>query len=307
LIAARPPLATTGQATDVATSSAKLHATVDAEGSPTDYYFEYGPTASYGSKAPIPAKRLGSGLGGVAVSEVLSDLLQGATYHYRVVATSPEGATNGEDQTFVTQSSGTAKKLTTMPVTEPFDGSTESLANFNTKWSTLGWASGASPKGEDTTSGWRPVNAYPTLNGAYYNPTLTDSGSGVAAVATMATNPGITERHFSLWLDMPTPGSTRAGYELRFKNTATNTYEVKLCKWISGTETVLASKSGVSFVNGNTFAIVDQGSAVSAWTDTGSGFGELLSTTDSAFSSGNAGLSGAGNIARLTKFKAGAL
>ena len=123
----------------------------------------------------------------------------------------------------------------------------------------------------------------------------------------MATNPSSAERYFSLWLDMQTPSSTRAGYELRFTDTATNTYEVKLSKWVSGTQTVLASKSGYSFSNGNSLALVDQGGTVSAWTNTGSGFGQLLSATDSTFSGGYAGVEGSGNITRLTNFKLGSL
>jgi hypothetical protein len=130
---------------------------------------------------------------------------------------------------------------------------------------------------------------------------------GIAAVATMAVNPGNVERYFSLWLDMPTPSSTRAGYELTFTDTATNTYEVKLSKWVSGTQTTLASKSGYSFSNGNSFAVVDQGGTVSAWTKTGSEYTQLLSASDSTFSGGNAGVEGSGNNTRLTNFKVGAL
>ncbi len=194
-----------------------------------------------------------------------------------------------------------------MPVTEPFNGSTESLANFSSKWSTLGWAGGSTPKGSDTSTGWRPVDAFSAVNGAYYSPTITDTGAGTAAVVTMSTNPGGTERYFSLWLDLGTPSGTRFGYELRFTNTATNTYEVKLSKWVSGIQTVLAIKSSYSFANGNSFALVDQGGAVSAWSKTGSEYTQLLSASDSTFSSGNASVEGSGNFTRLTNFKVGSL
>jgi hypothetical protein len=80
-----------------------------------------------------------------------------------------------------------------------------------------------------------------------------------------------------------------------------------LAKWQGGTETVLASKSGYAFANGNSFALLDQGGTVSAWTNTGSGFSQLLSASDASFSGGNAGIQGAGNITRLTNFKVGAL
>jgi len=306
-VAARPPMVSTGTASTIVANGAKLEGPVNPEGSPTSYYFEYGTTASYGSKQPVSGGSILEGFNTAVVSETLSGLTPNTVYHYRLKATSPEGTTDGIDKTFVTPSVGTATQLANMLITEPFNGSSESLANFSSKWSALGWAAGTTPKGENTTSGWRPLSAYSTINGAYYNSSFTDTGPGIAAAATMATNPGVAERYFSLWLDMQSPGGTRAGYELRFTNTASNTYEVKLSKWMSGTETVLSSKSGYLFTNGNSFAIVDVGGTVSAWTDTGSGFGQLLSAGDSTFSSGNAGLHGAGNFTRLTKFKAGGL
>ncbi|HET6570183.1 MAG TPA: RICIN domain-containing protein [Solirubrobacterales bacterium] len=204
--------------------------------------------------------------------------------------------------------SSTPEQLTNLAVAEPFDGSNASLERFETGWSTLGWAGGNTPKGSDTSEGWRAVDAYAfALNGAYYDPSLADTGAGVAAAATMAANPGITERYFSLWLDMPSPGGAKAGYELRFTETASNTYEVELSKWQSGSQTVLATKPSYSFENGDSFAIVDRGATVSAWTDTGSGFESLLSAEDSDFAEGTAGVEAKGNITRLTDFKAGAL
>ena len=52
---------------------------------------------------------------------------------------------------------------------------------------------------------------------------------------------------------------------------------------------------------------VDQGSTVSAWTNTGSGFSQLLSASDSAFSGGKSAVEGSGNITRLKNFKVGSL
>lgn len=194
-----------------------------------------------------------------------------------------------------------------MPVAESFDGSAASLSNFNTNWSTLGWASGNSPKGQDTATGWRPVDAYPAVNGAFYGKNLIDTGTGVAVVATMAAGPSLEERHFSLWLDAPTPSTSRAGYELKFTYNPSGTYTVALTRWQAGSESVLTSKSGYAFANGNSLALVDQGKAVSAWTNTGSGFSQILTATDATFAEGKAALQGAGNFTRLSKFKAGPL
>jgi hypothetical protein len=197
------------------------------------------------------------------------------------------------------------EELSGMAVTEPFDGGTTSKANYSANWSKLGWAP---EKGNDETTGWRPVGVFPAVNGAFLNSTITEAGSGTGVVATMAVNPGNSERYFSAWLDASGSAGTREGYELRFTDVSSNTYNVTLSKWKAGVQTVLASKSSYSFVNGNSFALLDQGGTISAWTKTGSEFTQLLAVTNEfTFTSGNAGIEGAGNITRLTNFKAGTL
>ncbi len=288
-------------------TQATLKGTLYPEGLPTTYYFECGKTTAYGTKVPTSAKSAGSGTSSVAVSEAFAGLEPATTYHCRLLAENESGASWSEDQAFETKALNAAGPLAGMALTEPFDGSSQSLANFSANWSALGWAAGGTPKGSDTTTGWRSAIAYPTVNGAYYGTTVSDAGWGTAAAATLAANPGVTERHFSLWLDMPTPSTAMAGYELRFTNTAANTYKVTLSKWVGGTQTELASKSSYTFSNGNSLALVDLGGAVSAWTNTGSGFSQLLSAADSSFAEGKAGLQGAGSNTRLTNFKAGVL
>jgi hypothetical protein len=93
----------------------------------------------------------------------------------------------------------------------------------------------------------------------------------------MARSPGYEGRYFSLWLDYKAiAGGKKSGYELRFTDhVATHSYEVTLSKWQSGEETKLASKSSYAFEAGDSFALVDEGNTVSAWTDTGSGVEEL--------------------------------
>ncbi|HTG50046.1 MAG TPA: hypothetical protein VL915_06090, partial [Gemmatimonadales bacterium] len=74
-----------------------------------------------------------------------------------------------------------------------------------------------------------------------------------------------------------------------------------------GTQAELASKSSYELAKGSSLALVDQGSTVSAWVDSGSGFTQLLSATDSSFKEGRIGLSAAGSATRLTNFRASAL
>jgi phosphodiesterase/alkaline phosphatase D-like protein len=310
------PGATTQGTSGITTDAATLHATINPNGSTTSYELQYTRQADFEAKgwegassAPAEPKAIGSGETGVEVEETIEGLDPDTEYRYRVVASNAEGQTFGEGQTFATlTASNTSTLLEEMAVTEPFDGGSESLADFNSDWSTLGWAGGGTPKGSNTTSGWRPVDAFATaLNGAYHEPIVADSGSGTAAIATMNANPAIAERYFSAWLHMPTPAGTKAGYELRFTYTATNTYDVALSKWAGGGRTVLASESGHIFENGDSFAIVDEGGTVSAWTNRGAGFEALLAAADATYSSGNAGIEGRGNIARLGDFKSGSL
>jgi hypothetical protein len=101
---------------DVAATSALLQATIDPNGAPTSYYFQYGTSTDYGLEAPAaPGDSLGSGKGGVEVVEHLQpNLTAGTVYHYRVVAVSQlevEGRMetdilHGEDRTFTTQTAG---------------------------------------------------------------------------------------------------------------------------------------------------------------------------------------------------------
>jgi hypothetical protein len=112
----------------------------------------------------------------------------------------------------------------------------------------------------------------------------------------------------SLWLDArDEAGGAKAGYELRFTFTAEDVYTVTLAKWSANVQTVLASQREVRFVEGNAFAIADEGGTLSAWTNTGSGFTQLLSASDATFNSGSVGLSSDSNFTSLTAFKAGQL
>ena len=86
----------------VTSMTALLVGTVNPENSPTTYYFEYGPTASYGARTA--ERSVGSGLGPQAVeSPQISGLLPSTIYHFALVAyNEAEGLTVGEDHTFST-------------------------------------------------------------------------------------------------------------------------------------------------------------------------------------------------------------
>ncbi len=97
-----PPLVTTGAATAVEQTSATLHAEVNPNGAPTTYRFDVGMTAEYGSRWPASDAPVGADSTPHALQLAVGGLLPGTTYHYRVVATSTSGVSNGSDQTFTT-------------------------------------------------------------------------------------------------------------------------------------------------------------------------------------------------------------
>lgn len=99
---AKLPSVTTEAATGITETSATLHATVNPNGWGTSYQFEWGPTTEYGNTVPAEAKALGDGSSSVAVSQPITGLQEGTTYHYRISATNAAGAETGEDETAAT-------------------------------------------------------------------------------------------------------------------------------------------------------------------------------------------------------------
>jgi Ca2+-binding RTX toxin-like protein len=301
-----PPVVTSGEAAGIQAESATLKGTVAPGGTATTYKFEYGTTIAYGKSVPVPAASLSSGRAVIAVSQTPAGLSPQSTYHYRLVAENSFGRTLGEDRTFTTLKQPIGEQLAKMPVTEPFDGSAASVSNFGANWTALSWTG---KKGEDSKTGWRAIDAFPTANGIFYGKSVATSANGIAVAATLSGAPTILERFFSLWLGMPTPTSSpRAGYELRFTETATaNAYTVSLGSWTAGTKTVLAQKSSYTLAPGSQFALVAKGGTVSVWVGSGGVYTELLSAKSSTFASGYSGLEAAGNITRISNFRTGSL
>jgi hypothetical protein len=96
----RPPLAETGPAESIGQNTATVSGTVDPEGLITGYRIDFGLDAHYGTVVSVG--NVGSGDAAVAVSQALSGLQPGTTYHYRIVAFSAAGTTSGGDRSFTT-------------------------------------------------------------------------------------------------------------------------------------------------------------------------------------------------------------
>jgi hypothetical protein len=97
----KPPHAATERGVHAGETTVELDGTVNPRGVETTCYFQYGTTTAYGAQTPTAV--VGSGTTGVKVSQALSGLQGGMTYHYRIVAISSEGTSDGVDRTFITK------------------------------------------------------------------------------------------------------------------------------------------------------------------------------------------------------------
>ena len=95
--------------TDVRSTSATLHATVNPLGSATEYRFVWGPCEGGGEcSVPVPDEAIGSGGTGVEVERHLQGLTAGQGYRYHVVAGNSLGVVVGEGHSFTTEIGGEA-------------------------------------------------------------------------------------------------------------------------------------------------------------------------------------------------------
>jgi hypothetical protein len=89
-------------ATDVSQLTATLNATVDPGLLPTGYHFEYGTTSAYGSIAPNPDLYLSPVQKDEEISQTLTGLQAGTTYHFALVINDAAGTFTSPDETFTT-------------------------------------------------------------------------------------------------------------------------------------------------------------------------------------------------------------
>ncbi len=94
----------TTAATNLSQSGATLNGKLDPDGLATNYFFEWGPTASYGNVTSTPpGTSAGGGSGSAQLSASIEGLSAYTTYHYRLVASNNIGTTYGADKTLTTQ------------------------------------------------------------------------------------------------------------------------------------------------------------------------------------------------------------
>ena len=158
------PGVVTGPASGIGATSATLNGSVDANGRATSWYFEYGTSTSYGSKT---STKSASGTNAASVSAAVSGLQAGRTYHFRLVASSDGGTTNGADATFTTSgapsvSTGAASSIA--PTTAKLNGTVTpnglstnwyfeygTSTSYGTRTATKSAGSGGSPQSESAS------------------------------------------------------------------------------------------------------------------------------------------------------------
>ena len=177
--AAASPNATTGSPSNLAQSSATVSGTVNPNGTDTHYFFEYGTTTSYGTSTP--STDAGAGTSDVSVSADLTGLTSSTTYHYRLVAASSAGTTDGTDQTLTT----------TTPPAVTVTGPT------NITRSSAGLNGTVNPEGQATTYYYR----YGTTTTYGLQTSPGSAGSGTTPVGVHVTIHGLSSNstyHFQL-------------------------------------------------------------------------------------------------------------
>jgi len=173
------PVVVTGIASNITNTGATLHGTVNPDGNPTTYHFEYGLTTAYGSNTTVTGA--GSGLDAVPVSAAITGLTPGTVYHFRLSATNGNGTVVGADATFTTFGAPPTPTPTPTPIaiTGAATGIGDTTATVNGT---------VNPAGNATTYQFQYG-----LTAAYGNTTTsTSAGSGFVAVPVSAALSGLT-------------------------------------------------------------------------------------------------------------------
>ena len=102
-----PPYARTGFVLGFAGRGATFVGFVNARGSTTTAWFEYGRTKAYGKRTPTgEPEKFNVGFRRSSLAASTGGLRPATTYHFRFVATNEVGTTYGKDKTFRTPPRG---------------------------------------------------------------------------------------------------------------------------------------------------------------------------------------------------------
>ena len=131
LNATGPPVIVTSLATLIASSSAQLNGSVDLQGLTTTVRFEYGKTTNYGATTASQSK-MGSAYQNV--NAVITGLISGTAYHFRIVGTNSAGTTYGADRIFTAVPPDQSVTWQNNPVHDGFDPASPLAPPLTLKW-----------------------------------------------------------------------------------------------------------------------------------------------------------------------------
>ncbi len=99
--ATAPPRVNTGPAQHVLGTSALLTGSIEPQGGETSYFFKWGTTTAYGQVTPTATIQPGA-TPRISVGAIVTKLVPGTVYHYRLVASNSKGSAEGHfDRTFM--------------------------------------------------------------------------------------------------------------------------------------------------------------------------------------------------------------
>lgn len=192
------PVAVTADATPVAVTTATLRGQVTPNGLATTWWFEYGTAVSYGLKTA--SHSAGSGTTARAVSDGITRLTAGKSYHFRLVAQNSSGRVYGLDRLFTTVGAPTATTGAAQsigPDTAQLTGSLDTLGRSTTWWFDYG-----------TTTRYGKSTTHRSAGSKAGAQTVTAPLTGLAATTTY---------HYRLVAK--SDGGTRYGADLTFATT----------------------------------------------------------------------------------------
>jgi hypothetical protein len=195
-------------------TGAQFSGGVYPNGIDTTYWWEYGPTTDYGQQTP--ATDIGSGTAPVAVSDSLTGLSPGTTYHYRLVAQNQTGTEYGYDFTLTTPASSTTSP-TQGTATNPTTTTPPPPATTTTTSSPPVTEGGSGGSGTSTTPSGAPLVTNVRVAPAASAATISATIAGRGAATTYALQYGPTA---SL-------GRTTSGSLASSKSTATVTWALR--------------------------------------------------------------------------------
>ena len=127
-VPAAAPVAVTGNPVAVSATGATLLGAINPNGLPAQARFLYGLTPLYGSSTPMRDIAAGTSL--VNLTEAISGLIPGATYHGCIIATTTAGITQGTDVAFIATTGGSGTGIPTAVPSVTTNGS--AVADSNT-------------------------------------------------------------------------------------------------------------------------------------------------------------------------------